>query len=96
MTPAGWKVVQPTDDPAWLDKSSAAMAWDTAHLHLHYAKSVEADHPEVAKLFANMKLDTDTVSAMTYALVVDKKDPAEYAKEWVAANEDQVLGWLSQ
>ena len=94
--PAGWKVVQPTDDPAWLDKSSAAMAWDTAYLHLHYAKSVEADHPEVATLFANMKLDTNTVSAMTYALVVDKKDPAEYAKEWVSANEDQVLGWLSQ
>lgn len=93
---AGWNVIQPTDDPAWLEKSSAAMAWDTAYLHLHYAKSVGDKYPQVAKLFANMKLDTATVSAMTYALVIDKKDPAAYAKEWVAANEDAVLDWLSQ
>jgi glycine betaine/proline transport system substrate-binding protein len=93
---ANWKIVQPTDDPAWLEKSSAAMAWDTAYLHLHYAKALEESYPEVAKLFANMKLTTDEVSEMTYALVVDKKDPAEYAKEWVAGHEDQVLEWLSQ
>ncbi len=93
---ADWKVLQPTDDPAWLEKSSAAMAWDTAYLYLHYAKAIEDAHPEVAKLFANMKLDTDTVSAMTYALVIDKKEPEAYAKEWVAENQDKVLDWLSQ
>jgi len=91
-----WHVVQPTDDPAWLEVSSAPTAWDTAYLHLHYRKAIADSHPEVAGLFKNMKLDTDTVSAMTYALVVDEKDPAEYAKEWVAANEDEVLGWLAQ
>jgi len=93
---AGWNVLQPTDDPAWLEKSSAAMAWDTAYLHLHYAKSLEESQPQVANLLANMKLDTDTVSAMTYALVIDKKDPLEYARSWVAENEDQVLGWMSE
>ncbi len=93
---AGWNVIQPTDDPAWLEKSSAAMAWDTAYLHLHYAKSLEESQPQVANLLANMKLDTDTVSAMTYALVIDKKDPLEYARSWVAENEDQVLGWMSE
>ena len=93
---AGWNVLQPTDDPAWLEKSSAAMAWDTAYLHLHYAKSLESSHPEVAALFRNMKLTTDEVSAMTYALVIDKKDPVDYAKEWVAAHEADVLGWMAQ
>lgn len=90
-----WTVIQPTDDPAWLEKSDAGVAWDTAHLHLHYAKSVEESHPQVATLFKNMKLDTDTVSAMTYALVVDKKEAADYAKEWVKANEETVLSWLT-
>ena len=94
--PAKWNVIQPTDDPAWLEKSDAGVAWDTAYLHLHYAKALEESNPEVATLFRNMKLDTDTVSEFTYALVVDKKDAAEYAAEWVAANEDQVLGWLSE
>jgi glycine betaine/proline transport system substrate-binding protein len=91
-----WNVIQPTDDPAWLEKSEAGVAWDTAYLHMHYAKSLEDSHPDVAKLFSNMKLDTDTVSAMTYAVVIDKKDPAEYAKEWVSANEDAVLSWLTE
>ncbi|MDD9822201.1 MAG: amino acid-binding protein [Gammaproteobacteria bacterium] len=90
-----WNVIQPTDDPAWLEKSSAGVAWDTAYLHLHYAKSVEQDQPEVAKLFRNMKLDTDIVSEMTYALVIDKKEAEDYAREWVAENEDLVLGWLA-
>jgi glycine betaine/proline transport system substrate-binding protein len=91
-----WTIVQPTDDPAWLEKSQAPTAWDTAYLHLHYAKAIGDSHPEVVGLFKNMKLDTDTVSAMTYALVVDEKDPAEYAKAWVAENEDRVLDWLAQ
>jgi glycine betaine/proline transport system substrate-binding protein len=90
-----WKVVQPTDDPAWLEVSTAPTAWDTAYLHLHYAKGIEKAQPEVAKLFNNMKLTTDQVSEMTYALVIDKKDPAAYAKEWVEKNEDAVLGWLT-
>lgn len=92
---AQWKVIQPTDDPAWLEKSSAGVAWDTAYLHLHYAKSIEQDQPEVAKLFRNMKLDTDIVSEMTYALVIDGKEAEAYAREWVAENEDLVLGWLA-
>lgn len=90
-----WKVIQPTDDPDWLEKSDAAVAWDSAYLHMHYAKSLEKDHPQVANLLSNVKFDTDTVSAMTFALVIDKKEPLEYAKSWVAENEDQVLGWLA-
>ena len=90
-----WKIVQPTDDPAWLEVSSAPTAWDTAYLHVHYAKGLADAHPEVVKLFHNQKLTTDIVSEWTYALVIDKKDPAAYAKEWVAANEDLVLSWLT-
>ena len=93
---AKWNVIQPTDDPAWLEKSSAGVAWDTAYLHLHYAKAVDDAHPGVATLFRNMKLDTDMVSAMTYALVIDKTDPQEYAENWVAEHEDMVLGWLAE
>jgi len=91
-----WNVVQPTDDPAWLEKSSAGTAWDTAYLHLHYRKGLEDEYPSVATLFRNMQLTTEQASEMTYALVVDKKDPEEYAKEWVADHEDEVLGWLSE
>lgn len=91
-----WTVLQPTDDPAWLEKSSAAVAWDTAYLHLHYAKALESDYPEVATIMANMQLTTEEVSAMTFALVIEKQEPLDYAKSWVKENEDRVLGWMTQ
>ena len=91
-----WNVTQPTDAADWLEVSSAPVAWDSAYLHIHYAKSLEADQPEVATLLSNISFDTDTVSAMTFALVIDGKEPLAYAEEWVAANEDTVLNWLSE
>lgn len=93
---AKWNVTQPTDDPNWLEISDAGVAWDLAYLHVHYAKSLEDSHPDVANMLSNVKFDTDTVSAMTYALVIDGKDPTAFAEEWVAANEDAVLGWMAE
>lgn len=93
---AKWQVIQPTDDPDWLEKSEAGVAWDTASLHVHYAKELEDSFPEVATMLSNVSFDTDTISEMTFALVIDKQDPLAFAEGWVAANEDAVLGWMSQ
>ena len=90
-----WKVVQPTDDPNWLEVSDAPVAWDLAYLHIHYAASLKSDHPEVAAMLENVKLTTDLVSGMTYALVVDKKDADDYAKEWVKENSSLVDSWVN-
>lgn len=89
-----WTIIQPTDDPEWLEKSSAGVAWDVAYLHIHYAASLEDTYPEAASLLSNVQFDTDTISAMSYALVVDQQDPAEFARNWVAENSDQVDSWL--
>ena len=89
-----WNMLQPTDDPDWLEKSSTPVAWDLAYLHIHYASSLNESHPEVASMLGSVKLDTDLVSAMTYAIVVDKVDTAEYAKQWVSDNADLVNSWL--
>jgi glycine betaine/proline transport system substrate-binding protein len=91
---AQWNVIQPTDDPEWLEKSSAAVAWETAKLRIHYATALEEAQPGAAAMLANVELDTATVSQMTYALVVDKMDPAEFATQWVAENGDRVDSWL--
>lgn len=91
---AKWKVIQPTDDPDWLKKSSAPVAWNTAKLKIHYAASLEKSHPTAAALLSKVKLDTDTVSKMTYALVVKKEDPAAFAKKWVKENAKTVDSWL--
>ena len=91
---AKWDVLQPTDDPEWLEKSSAAMAWDLAWLHIHYAASLQETHPEIASFLSKVKLDTDTVSNMVFALSIKGEDPLDFAKKWAAENSDVVEKWL--
>lgn len=93
--PATWNIIQPTDDPAWLEKSSASTAWKGATLHLHYAAEVREKFPEVAALFDAYSMPPATLSEAGYALSVQDQDVEEYAREWVKKNEDIVLEWLS-
>lgn len=89
-----WLIVQPSATPGWLERSTAAVAWDSARLHISYATALEKTQPEAAAMLANVALDTDTVSTMTHALVVEKQDPAEFAAKWVEENADEVDSWL--
>ena len=91
---AKWNVIQPTDDPQWLENSTTEGAWQPMSVHIHFATSLEKDHPEAARLLSNVSLNSDIVSAMTYALVVEKQDPAEFAKKWVAENADLIDSWF--
>ncbi len=90
-----WTIIQPTDDPQWLEKSSAPVAWDLAYLHVHYAASLETEHPEAAALLSKVKLTTDLVSRMTFALVVEKMSAADYARQWATENAELVESWLN-
>ncbi|MDE0310234.1 MAG: hypothetical protein OXI60_10450 [Acidiferrobacterales bacterium] len=92
--PAKWNVLQPTDDPDWLEKSSAPVAWTVARLHIMYASDLEKDQPEVANFLSKVKLDTGLVTEMTYAVIVEKRDMSEYAVEWVEGHSDLVESWL--
>ncbi|MGF1446972.1 MAG: glycine betaine ABC transporter substrate-binding protein [Pikeienuella sp.] len=94
--PDGWTIIQPTDDPDYLEKSSANSAWKGATLHLHYAKELQESYPEVAALFDAYEMPGEALSAMGKALAVDDEDPTEWAKAWVAENEDLVIGWLTK
>lgn len=89
-----WLIVQPSATPGWLERSTAGVAWDTAYLHIHYAASLTTDQPEAAQLLGNASFDSETVSAMTYALIVEKQDPAEFASQWVKDNAETVDSWL--
>ncbi len=92
---AKWNVIQPTDDPEWLEKSEAGVAWNTARLHIFYASKLAESQPAAADVLSKVKLDTAAVSAMTYALVVEKQDPEAFAKKWVSENGALVDSWLN-
>ena len=92
--PDKWMVIQPTDDPDWLNNSSAPVAWADTYLHIHYATALEGIQPQAAQILANVKVNTQQVSAMVYALTVEKQDPADFAMQWVEANAELVDSWL--
>ncbi|MGB7391904.1 glycine betaine ABC transporter substrate-binding protein [Marinomonas sp.] len=89
-----WKTLQPTDDPDWMAKSNADSAWPEARLYVDYSKSLQERHPEAGMVLKNFKINAKIVSDLSYAMVVDKKDPETLAREWVDEHSDLVESWL--
>ncbi len=92
--PAKWVIVHPTDDPDWLEKSMAPVAWSVPTIHIMFSTTLEERHPEVTSMLLKIQFTVEDLSDMTYAVLVDKKDTADYAKEWVTANSSIVDSWL--
>lgn len=91
---AKYKMVQPNEDADWLAKSKITVGDAPKQVHIAYSKSLEKRAPDVARFLSNIKLDTDMVSAWTRDVIVDKKEPADVVKAWVAANPKVVDRWL--
>ena len=93
--PRNWNILDPADEPQWLTKSNAAVAWATSFLHITYSSRLAKAHPGAAKLLSAIKLDVDTVSAMTYAIVVDGIEPSAFAADWVRENGERIDQWVA-
>lgn len=84
--PSKWRVVFPSEDPQWLEKSNAAMAWEPAKLHVYYAKALEKQYPYVARFLKKVRFTPDELQQITHDLKTSGLDPATYAQQWVAEN----------
>ncbi|MDK1494742.1 glycine betaine ABC transporter substrate-binding protein [Sinorhizobium sp. 7-81] len=93
--PAKWKIAQ-ADDPLWVTKSSAATAWDTAHFHIAYGAAFGKKHPDIAKFLEEVDFSPAEVTAMSYALEVERQAPSDYAKKWVDGHAARIDGWAKQ
>ena len=92
--PEQYIMIQPSDDPDWFEKSKVASEDALKKVQVAWSKSLEERSPAIAAFLANMSLDTDTVSGFAFEIAGNGRDPAEVAREWVAANSDRVDGWL--
>jgi glycine betaine/proline transport system substrate-binding protein len=90
---AGFAVASAAAGMAGADESGRPADWNEAHFHVTYAAKLAEDAPDAAKFLRQVKLDSETVTAMTYALVVERQDPAEFAKIWVKQNRDRIDQW---
>jgi glycine betaine/proline transport system substrate-binding protein len=91
---AKWKMVQPDQDPQWLEKSSVSTGWKPADIQIAYSRSLETRAPEVLTLLKNFKPSSEIVAAWTYQMVVEGKDENAVAKDWIAGNRATVNKWL--
>lgn len=89
-----YKMVQPQQDPDWLNKSKITCAIKDASVHVAYAKSLETRAPAVAKLLANVSFSAAQMSEISDAIAVKKMNEDEFAKGWVTANQATIKMWL--
>lgn len=94
FNPKTWSIVSPADDEGWLEKSSAASAWDVSFFQVGYSSSLRETHPKIATFLSRMVLAPEDAAQMSYAVEVDRKDPSEVAAEWIAQNEKRIKRWL--
>jgi glycine betaine/proline transport system substrate-binding protein len=91
--PAKWNIVSQSDDPLWISKSSAPVAWGPVEFHIAYSTAFASKHPDVAAFMEKVDFKPEEISAMSYALQVDRQAPADFAKAWVEQNSERVNGW---
>jgi glycine betaine/proline transport system substrate-binding protein len=92
--PSRWHIVAPADDPNWLSVSGAETGWAESSLSIGYASALAERLPAAASLLAGIQFEAADLAAMSYAVEVEGKAPADVAKAWVAANADRIAGWL--
>lgn len=89
-----WHMLQPSEDPEWLEKSKVATAWPPTSIRIAYSKSLDSRAPELVDLLNKIKLDADLVGSWTLMVAVDGLTPEQAAKKWVDENRSVVDGWL--
>lgn len=91
--PDQYIAIQPSDDPDWFENSSVMTEDALKEVQIAYSSTLSERSPAIADLLANIALDGETVSDFAFQ-IEGGKDPADVAREWVAANSDRVDSWL--
>jgi glycine betaine/proline transport system substrate-binding protein len=92
---AKWNIVA-ASDPLWVNKSRASVSWPPTEYHIAYASKFGKEHPDLARFLENVDFAPEEVTQMTYALDVERQDPADFADKWVESNAARVKGWAAK
>ncbi|NVK31056.1 MAG: glycine/betaine ABC transporter substrate-binding protein [Gammaproteobacteria bacterium] len=92
--PEKYKMVQPSDDADWYEKSYVASKDALKQVQIAWSNSLGERSPAIAEFFANFQLTADDVSSLAYEISAKDRDPADVAADWVAANTDRVDAML--
>lgn len=91
---AKYKMLQPSDDADWYNKSMVATKDALKEVQIAWSNSLGDRSPAIAEFFANFAVTSDDVSALAYEISAQNQAPADAAKQWVAKNTDRVDAML--
>jgi len=92
--PEKYTMIQPKTDADWYTKSYVASKDALKNIQIGWGTSLEAKSPAIVEFFNNFQLTSDDVSWLAYEVSVNKRDPADVARDWMSQNEGTVDGWL--
>lgn len=92
--PERFVMVQPSDDPAWFEKSNVETAYAETRVHRAYSASLAERQPGLVDLIEGMRITADDVNAWAHEIAVEGKEPRAVLEAWYAENEDRAIDWV--
>ncbi|MEM8957144.1 MAG: glycine betaine ABC transporter substrate-binding protein [Pseudomonadota bacterium] len=92
--PALYAMVTPDEDADWFNKSSIMTGDEVKTVKVAFSKSLEDRNAAAASFLASIDMDADTLSGLTYEVVVQGNEIDAVVGDWIAENSETIDGWL--
>ncbi|MGJ8611280.1 MAG: ABC transporter substrate-binding protein [Octadecabacter sp.] len=92
--PDTYVMVQPNQDADWYENSNVDSGEIVKSVTVAYSNTLNERSPAAASFLANIDMDADELSQLTYSVVVEGGEISEVVSEWIGENGDTVDGWL--
>lgn len=92
--PDAYTIVQPDQDADWYNKSSISTGDKVKTVTVAYSKSLETRNPAAAAFLSSIDMDAQSLSQLTYQVVIEGKELETVVSQWLADNSDSVDTWL--
>ena len=89
-----YTIVQPDQDAEWYEKSKITTGDQVKTVRVAHSKSLESRNPAAASFLANINMDSDELSKLTYQVVVQEQEIESTVSKWIDANSKLVDSWL--
>ncbi|MGH1539375.1 MAG: glycine betaine ABC transporter substrate-binding protein [Arenicella sp.] len=92
--PDNYTMIQPDQDADWFKKSKITTGDKVKTVQVAYSKSLESRNTAAASFLANIDMNSDALSKMTYEVVIKGQEIDAVVAQWIEDNSDVIDGWL--
>ena len=89
-----YTIVQPDQDADWYEKSKITTGDQVKTVRVAHSRSLESRNPAAASFLANINMNSDELSKLTYQVVVQEQEIDSTVSKWINENSSLVDSWL--